>query len=227
LQGPDNSDPVCAGHPVQPTAADLAKGRSGLRIAVAEGYFRQGAEAGALAAVDRCAALLGVTDTIIIPEAARARAAAFLITNAESSALHLDRLRTRAGDFDPETRDRFLAGAMLPAAWVVKAQRFRRWYHDAVLTLFRDIDVILAPATPCAAPRIGQKTMLLDGQDVPVRPNLGIYTQPISFIGLPVAAVPATGLGPLPYGVQVIAAPWREDLCLRIAAELENAGIAA
>ncbi|MBF0307850.1 MAG: AtzE family amidohydrolase, partial [Alphaproteobacteria bacterium] len=145
----------------------------------------------------------------------------FLITNAESAALHLDRLRVRAADFDPDTRDRFLAGAMLPAAWAIKAQRFRRWYHAAVLALFEGVDVILAPATPCAAPLIGQKTMVLDGNEVPVRPNLGLFTQPISLIGLPVAVAPVFGLGPLPYGVQVIAAPGREDLCLRVAAELE------
>jgi Asp-tRNA(Asn)/Glu-tRNA(Gln) amidotransferase A subunit family amidase len=29
----------------------------------------------------------------------------------------------------------------------------------------------------------------------------------------------------LPMGVQVIAAPWREDVCLRIAQQLESAGV--
>jgi Asp-tRNA(Asn)/Glu-tRNA(Gln) amidotransferase A subunit family amidase len=59
-----------------------------------------------------------------------------------------------------------------------------------------------------------------------VRPNLGIFTQPISFIGLPVVAVPIP-LKPMPIGVQIIAAPWREDLALRVAAELEKNGVAA
>jgi len=56
-----------------------------------------------------------------------------------------------------------------------------------------------------------------------VRANLGVYTQPISFIGLPVVAVPVP-LEPLPIGVQIIAAPWREDVALRIAHALEAAG---
>ena len=59
-----------------------------------------------------------------------------------------------------------------------------------------------------------------------VRANLGIYTQPISFIGLPVVAVPVP-LQPLPIGVQIVAAPWREDAALRIAHALEQAGIVA
>jgi aspartyl-tRNA(Asn)/glutamyl-tRNA(Gln) amidotransferase subunit A len=61
---------------------------------------------------------------------------------------------------------------------------------------------------------------------MPVRPNLGIFTQPISFIGLPVVAVPIHRPGCMPIGVQVIAAPWREDLCLRVAAVLEASGAA-
>ena len=92
--------------------------------------------------------------------------------------------------------------------------------------LFREVDVILAPATPLAAPVIGQKTMTLGGEEMLLRPNIGIYTQPISFVGLPVVAVPLFGLGPLPIGVQIIAPAWREDLALRVASELEAAGVA-
>ena len=87
-------------------------------------------------------------------------------------------------------RDRLIAGAMIPASYVAKAQKFRRWYREQVLALFADVDAILAPATPCTAPAIGQQTFTLDGVELNVRANLGIYTQPISFIGLPVVAVP-------------------------------------
>jgi aspartyl-tRNA(Asn)/glutamyl-tRNA(Gln) amidotransferase subunit A len=140
--------------------------------------------------------------------------------------LHLDRLRTRAADFDPAVRDRLIAGAMIPAALVQKAQVFRRWYRERVLELFQGYDAILAPATPCTAPLIGQQTFNLNGVHLPVRPNLGIYTQPISFIGLPVVAVPVP-LKPLPIAVQIVAAPWREDVALRIAWQLEREGVVA
>ena len=115
---------------------------------------------------------------------------------------------------------------MLPAPFIERAQRFRRWYRAAVLDLFRDVDVILAPATPCRAPRGGQTTFVLGGVGLPVRPNIGLYTQPISFIGLPVVAVPVWPDDGLPLGVQVIAAPWREDLALRVARHLEREGVA-
>jgi aspartyl-tRNA(Asn)/glutamyl-tRNA(Gln) amidotransferase subunit A len=180
----------------------------------------------ACVAIDRVAAALGANGDIEIPEAQRARAAAYVITTSEGASLHLDRLRIRANDFDPATRDRLIAGAMVPAALVNRAQKFRRWYRGEVLKLFENVDAILAPATPCTAPALGQQTFVIDGVDLPVRPNIGIYTQPISFIGLPVVAVPVP-LSPMPIAVQVIAAPWREDIALRIAYTLEQAGVCA
>jgi AtzE family amidohydrolase len=225
IRGHDASDPVCADRPAEALTPEIAVGHAGLRIAVATGYFRTDAEPGALAALDRAARTLAATNEIEIPRAAEARAAAFLITNAEGSALHLERIRHRAADFDPDTRDRFIAGALLPANWYVAAQRFRRVFETTMADIFRRYDVILAPSTPTSAPRLGQKTLSIGGKEVPLRAHMGIYTQPISFIGLPVAAVPVRTGGAMPYGIQVIAPPWREDLCLRVAASLEAADL--
>ena len=226
MQGPDDGDPACAGRPVEPASRGLKQGIAGLRIAVAGDHFQRGATPEALEAVAIVARALRAGETVVLPEAARARAAAFLITASEGANLHLERLRRRAGDFDPATRDRFLAGAMAPVQWYVQAQRFRSWYRRQVLALFRRFDIILAPATPCTAPKIGQETMVLDGVEMPVRPNLGVFTQPLSFIGLPVAAVPVPKRGRMPIAVQIVAAPWNEAAALRIAALLETAGIA-
>jgi AtzE family amidohydrolase len=226
MQGPDPADPACIDRAPEPVTPLIERGHDGLRIAVAGGYFRKGAFPEALEAVARVASALNASDEIEIPEAARARAAAYVITATEGAALHLGRLRKWARDFDPAVRDRLIAGAMVPAALVAKAQIFRRWYRTQVLALFDRYDAILAPATPCTAPEIGQQTFVLDGVEMAVRPNVGIYTQPISFIGLPVAAAPVP-LTPLPIAVQVIAAPWREDVALRVAHALEQTGVAA
>jgi AtzE family amidohydrolase len=225
MQGADADDPACTQRPAVPTLPELTKGIDGLRIAVADGYFAQGAEPEVLSAVETIATVLGATERFMIPEAHRARAAAFLITGSEGSNLHLDDLRTRPQDFDPATRDRFLAGALIPATWYLQAQRFRSWYRDRVRELFTHVDIILAPATPCPAPLIGQTTLVLDGEEMPLRPNLGLYTQPLSFIGLPIVAIPVQQPGGLPIGVQVIAAPYNEALALRVAAFLEAKGV--
>ena len=226
MQGPDADDAACVARPVEPVTASLAQGIGDLRIAVAGGYFQQNLFPEAKEAVARVTKALGVNKTVELPEVARARAAAFIITTTEGASLHLDRLRQRPHDFDPAMRDRLFAGALVPAVLVDRAQKFRRWYRARVLELFKSVDVIIAPSTPSVAPKIGQMTFVLDGVEMLVRPNIGIHTQPISFIGLPVAAVPVP-LEPMPIGVQIIAAPWREDIALRVAHALERAGVAA
>src|SRR2546428_3690913 len=226
MQGPDSADGACTTRPVEPVTPLLAQGVTGLRVAVAGGYFQKNVFPEAVEAVARVAKALNAINTIQIPEAARARAAAYVITTTEGASLHLDRLRKRPNDFDPAVRDRLIAGAMVPAPLVDRAQKFRRWYRAQVLELFKSVDVIIAPATPCIAPKSGQVTFVLDGVELPVRANIGIHTQPISFIGLPVVAVPVP-LAPMPIGVQIIAAPWREDIALRRGDEREHQGVAA
>ena len=148
------------------------------------------------------------------------------MTAIEGSNLHRERLQKQADDFDPITRDRFLAGALLPGDWYTQASRFRRWYRARLQEVFREVDILLAPATPCIAPAIGQRTLSLPAGEMPIA-AIGMFTQPISFAGLPVVATPYADAAPMPVGVQVIAAPWREDLALRVARYLERAGVAA
>jgi AtzE family amidohydrolase len=225
MQGPDPEDPVCAQREVEPTVSEIAKGVKGLRVTKLGGYFAKMGDPEVYAATDHVAKALNVVETVELEDAAVARASAYLITASEGAALHLDRLRERASDFDPDVRDRLIAGAMIPASWTAQSQKIRRHFQAQARKLFERFDILLAPATPTRAPRIGQKTFKLDGQELLVRPNIGIYTQPISFIGLPVVAVPVWPDDGLPIGVQVIAPPWREDLALRVAYQLECEGV--
>lgn len=227
MNGPDPEDPACSSRPREACLPRLEEGIGGLRIGVLGGHFARGGEPEAFAAVASVAGALGASRRVTIPEAHRARAAAMVITASEGATAHLADLKSRARDFDPLTRDRFLAGALIPAVYYHQAQRFRAWYRARVAELFREIDVLLAPTTPCVAPRIGQERMTLDGVEVLTRPNLGLYTQPLSFIGLPVLSVPVTRPGALPLGVQIIGAAFREAHVLRVGALLEAKGVVA
>jgi AtzE family amidohydrolase len=196
------------------------------RIAVLDDWFAQGAAPDMLAAVARVAAGLGARHTATLPEARRARAAAFCISAFEGGQLHKENLRRRPQDFDPATLPRLLAGALQPAETILQAQRFRAWFKAEAAKVFERFDLLLAPATPFTAPKLGQKTMMINGEEIPLRPNIGLYTQPLSFIGLPVVTVPVAGPG-LPRGVQIIAAPGQERRALTAAAQLERDGIVA
>jgi AtzE family amidohydrolase len=226
MQGSDPRDPHCARRAAHATAAELDEGTAGLRIGLLAGFFEQNASVESWQAVEAAARALGVAHTIELPEVERARAAAFVITASEGGQLHLPNLIVRRDDFDPLTRDRLTAGALVPAAWYLHAQRLRRWFAARVREVFDEFDVLLAPTTPTSATPIGQETFSIRGRELPLRPNMGMLTQPLSFIGLPVAVAPLAAAERLPLGLQIVAPAWREDLCLRVAAAMEAGGLA-
>jgi AtzE family amidohydrolase len=188
------------------------------------GYFERGLLPQARRAVDAVCAALGVTATVELTHARQAREAAFVITAGEAGELHAARLRTRAADYDPATRDRLIAGALMPAAWYVRAQRFRTLFRSEVAAAFVQHDVLIAAATPYPATLIGQRTIVIDDEEVEVRPNVGVFTQPVSLAGVPVVTVPVVEREALPTGVQLIGRPGSEPLLLALAELLERNG---
>ena len=227
LQSPDPLDPGCHALEVQPVAQHLGQGMKGLRVGVLGGYFHDHASPAAREVVALAAKTLGAQDEVIWPDAALARAAAFIITASEGGSLHLNDLRTQADEFEPLSVDRFIAGAMQPADWTIKAHRVRRIYRDKVNALFKDWDILLTAATPVSAPVVGTELLDINGMQHPARAAMGLLTQPISFAGCPVVAAPMwpTTTGGMPIGVQIIAAPWREDLAFKAAQVLADAGV--
>lgn len=227
MQGPDPTDPACAQRPVEPVLTELPRGVDGLRMARLGGYFDANAGEEARAASRRVASAFARTAEVELPEVERARAAAFVISAAEGGTLHRKTLQRSYDGFEPHNRDRFLAGALTPATWYLRAQKVRAWFADRCSEMFERFDVLIAPATPVAAQPLGTEWLDLNGRRLPLRPSLGVLTQPISCVGLPVMTVPVAGVSALPVGVQLIAAPWREDLCMRAAAHLERVGVAS
>lgn len=229
MQLPDALDPGCHATVVQPVAACLRQGVDGLRIGLLDGYFDDNSAAPARAVARQAAAALHAAAGVQWPEPALARAAAFIISASEGGALHLHNLRKHADDFEPLSVDRFISGALQPAAWYVRAQRFRRVYRDKVNALFKDWDILIAPATPVSAPEIGTEWLDINGARLPCRASMGLLTQPVSLAGCPVVCAPLwpEGTAGMPIGVQLIAAPWREDLALRAGWALQQAGLAS
>lgn len=196
------------------------------RTALLGGYFEHNAGPRARRAAHEAARALGATEQVEFVAAAAARAAAFVITACEGAQLHIQHLRESYEQMEPLSRDRLAAGAMLPAAAYIRAQRVRGIARDQARRLFERFDLLVAPATPVCAQPLGSESFELDGRSLPTRANMGLLTQPISCIGLPVVAAPVrVDAAELPLGVQLIAAPGREDLALRAARLLERAGL--
>jgi len=195
---------------------------SAFRLGRLGGPFRENADPDQIAAID---ALAPDAPIVGLPDIARARSAAFLITAAEGGAVHRAAFAQDAMAFDPATRDRLMAGALLPPALYDEAQLFRSTFKQAIAEQLADYDVLLAPAAPCVAPTIADPRIVINGALEPARRDLGIHTQPISFTGLPALAVPLLRPGRLPLGLQLIGRPGGEPMLFRFAAELEEKGL--
>ena len=231
MQGPDPKDPACAQRAPEPVGTAPAL-PPGIRIGILGGWFHEWADPVARRAVQLAATALNAREWTEIIGAEAARAAAYIITGAEGGALHRSRLIEQYENFGPASRARLVAGSLIPASWVLQAQRVRAQVYREAMELFKRFDLLIAAAAPVVAPRIGEETLLINDRSIPTKAGLGVLTQPISCIGLPVCTVPVWpgSDGPsgqkLPLGVQLIGAPWREELCLGAAGILERAGIA-
>ncbi|MBK4775817.1 Asp-tRNA(Asn)/Glu-tRNA(Gln) amidotransferase GatCAB subunit A [Candidatus Pantoea edessiphila] len=225
IQGRDIKDPFQADFSITQTLLQLGKKNKELRCAILGGFFSRWCGEDAQHAINIAGKALQANDEIMIPEAEIARSAAFIITAGESGNQYLPSLRKTPEKFECNSRERLLAGAIIPGTWYIQAQRFRRHFQKQVLPLFKQFDILIAPATPCTAITIGQKSIRINGHDLPAKSNMGMLTQPISFLGLPVCTVPLRTRNGLPIGIQLIAAPCKEETTLCAAYFLEKRGL--
>jgi AtzE family amidohydrolase len=226
MQGYDPADPLCVDMPCSETASRLELGIAGLRFGAPRGYFAQLLEAPCRAAVETVAGALGAKAVEIPGCIDAARAAAFVITSVEAMNERARELRTRFADFDPKTRYRFLAGALVPGPWYAKAQQFRRWFADEARRWFADADVMVLPVAPVQAPRFGETEAVVDGRSMPLRVLLGRFVQPLALLGYPIVVAPLVSDNALPTAVQLVGRPFEEEKVLRAAAHLERIGVA-
>jgi aspartyl-tRNA(Asn)/glutamyl-tRNA(Gln) amidotransferase subunit A len=222
LQGRDPADPAQVPQPQSPAAWGPGPIRSAARLG---GWFATPLHDDVAAAMDAAAEALGCAATVDLALAEAARAAAFVLTTAEGGQKHLPGLRARPGLYGPLVRDRLRAGALVPAAWVGDAQRLRRRLSEDLAALHARHPILLAPATPCPAFPLGAAEWEVAGVSLPIRLAIGMFTQPLTLAGVPIAVVARMGAtSGLPVGVQVIGRPWHEGEVLAAAQRLEAAG---
>lgn len=186
-----------------------------LRVAVLTGDFERHADADAQRAVRRAAACLDAGEAVPVDsdEVARVREAAVTISNVELARNHRGLLDAPAAHVSERLRSRIATGLATSGAAHREALACRAAWRARVEALFARYDVLLAAATPYAAPRFTDATVDVNGVALEPAKTLGLLTQPISFAGLPVVSAPCFVPGELPVGVQLIGAPQRDAVC--------------
>lgn len=215
LAGPDPRDGRTLGAPpLQPV--DLDAGVRGLRIGVLgdDGSGAPLATAEALGAWQ--AGLSRLQDAgaelvpLDLPELAALRVVASTILAIEAATYHLPWLRTRLDDYGEFMRQRVLAAFAYDGRAFVQAQQLRQSLRNRCAAIFQQVDLLSTPAQPDQAPPLGVPASLH-------------FTNPFNVLGWPAVSVPC-GLSSagLPFGLQLVGAPWDEATVLRVAQVVEG-----
>ena len=224
----------------------LSEDVRGMRIGIPESYFGQGLDQGVKDAVLEAARVLGekgaIVETFDLKLAEYAIPAYYVIASAEASSnlsrfdgvkygyrapeyegLHSMYKKSRSLGFGPEVKRRIMLGSFVLSsgyydAYYLKALRTKALIKKEFDRAFASYDVILAPAAPSTAPRLGQS--LGD----PLKMYLGdIYTISVNLAGLPGISLPC-GLDSkgLPIGLQLIGDCFKEKNIIRAAYAYEK-----
>lgn len=246
IAGKDVLDATSADRPVEDYVGSLTKPVEGLRIGVPKEYFGEGLDPEIRSAIDGVLAGLKTMGCVVkpvsLPHTKYAIPTYYVIATAEASS-NLSRFdgvrfglraaeaktlsemfrKTRDEGFGAEVKRRILLGTYALSAgyydaYYRKAQQVRTLLARDFLAAFAEVDVLVAPVTPTAAFKLGEKT------DDPVKMYLeDIYSVAASLAGICGASVPcgkkANGL---PIGVQVMGKHFDEATMLRVARAVER-----
>jgi aspartyl-tRNA(Asn)/glutamyl-tRNA(Gln) amidotransferase subunit A len=221
IAGYDPADPTTSVLPVPDYAAALGGEVKGVRVGLLRAHFTDVATPEVRAAVEAAARRLeqagAVVDEVNLTQVVHVAAASSAIVAAEAVAYHAAWMRTRAQDYQPDVRERLRIGVFVSGAHYVRAQQVRALVRREVDEALAKRDVLLAPATPIAAPRLGERDAMLGDGPSDVRSALIRLTRPINFSGHPACAAPCgfTADG-LPIGLQIVGRPFDEATVLRV-----------
>jgi aspartyl-tRNA(Asn)/glutamyl-tRNA(Gln) amidotransferase subunit A len=227
MAGYDAKDPGSAQRPVPDYVAALRGDVRGLRIGIPREYFFEMLDPEVERAVRRAIEVLRELGASIHevswPSLRYATLAALIIVLAEASAFHEAWIRTRSQDYHPDIALRLKWGLLLPASAYLKAQRLRALMCRDVAQLWRQVHVLVTPATMMAAPRPGETQIRIGNRQMSTREAILRLMRPFNLTGLPAMSVPCgfTSSG-LPIGLQIAGQPFDEATVLRVAHAYEQ-----
>ncbi len=218
IAGPDPLDPVTDKSPLWDKAA-AQRDVKGLTIGVPASFYVDDLEPDVAATLDATVKQFEKLGARIVkvdlPDQNAVAAAALVVLAVEAAALHAPWLRTRADAYTPQVRNRLENGLAYSAIEYLEALRWRGPALQAHLDAIGDADIILAPVSRSAAPRI-------DETDVGGGPNaeelvvaVMRFMRPVNYLGLPVLVVPVgRSAAGLPIGLQLIGRPFGDETCV-------------
>jgi len=222
IAGYDAGDIGSVDVPVADYVSALREGAKGMRVGVARSYFFDDLDPEVASAMEH--ALRGLQSLgVELREVQLDVATDRTVQAAESYAFHAENVAKSPELYQAETVRRIRSGEGVSAAEYIRRRRELEAARRSIRAVFSDVDVLVTPTTPMAAPAIADLRANPD-ELRPAELKLLRNTRPFNVWGLPTISVPCGFTqGGLPIGMQIAGPHWREDLVLRVAHAYEQA----
>jgi aspartyl-tRNA(Asn)/glutamyl-tRNA(Gln) amidotransferase subunit A len=229
IAGYDPRDPGSQNLPVEDYASALDGDISGLRIGIPTNFYYERTDPEILAALEdiKCfvtakgASLVPVT----FPDLEHSRAVSLTVQMPEALSAHSAYLQDRGELYGQDFRAGLALGQTLLAEHYIRAKRFVELYRQKTNALFDEVDLILTPATPEIAQKLGTVKTTRDGVEEPVGNAITRFTTFFNMSGHPALTMPcAIHSEGLPIGLQLVGRYFEESTVLRAAFAIENDG---
>jgi len=158
-----------------------------------------------------------------LPDQRQLTAACQLVIAVEAAAFHKRWLIERPQDYGPQVLMRLQNGLAIPGVSYLEAMRWRGPALSAHVAATADVDAVIAPVAPVAAPTIAESDVGNSPDVESVIQRLTRFTRPINYLGLPSLAIPCgfTAKG-LPVAMQLIGRSFDEATLLQIGAAFQR-----
>ena len=225
LAGYDPLDPSTVPVPVPDYSAALAGNLQGMKMGIPSNYFfdlvDSEVEAAVRLAIEALQELGVETREVSLPSMEYSGAMRFS-SMADSVVTHEPYIASKREDYGPDTLYRTLAGQFVLGRDYSKALKVQRIIQEEHARVLQEVDFLVTPTAPVAAPRIDAKYINLGGEEHRVRgPGSGVIsrnTSPENATGLPAITVPCGfNQAGLPIGVQFIGRAFDESTLFRVA----------
>lgn len=227
MAGADPADLTTVGGEVPDYMAATRRPLDSVTIGIPKSFYVDDLDPDVARILDETAATLGRGGARIVqvdlPDQRRLSAACQIVLAVEAAAFHKAWMIERPQDYSPQVLMRLQNGLAIPAVTYLEAMRWRGPALAEHLAATSDVDAVLAPVAPVAAPTIVESDVGNRSGAEAVIQNLTRFTRPINYLGLPSLAVPAgfTRAG-LPVGLQLIGRPFDESGLLGIGAAFQR-----
>jgi aspartyl-tRNA(Asn)/glutamyl-tRNA(Gln) amidotransferase subunit A len=228
MAGADPEDPTASTLPVPDYMAATTASLKGLKIGVPTSFYVDDLDADVAKALDDTMAVLKREGADVVkvelPDQRQLTAACQLVLAVEAAAYHKRWLIERPQDYGPQVLMRLQNGLAVPGVLYLEAMRWRAPALAAHVAATTDVDAVLAPVAPVAAPTIAESDVGNSPDAEAVIQRLTRFTRPINYLGLPSLSIPTSfNAKGLPIGMQLIGRSFDEATLIAIGAAFQRA----